>query len=248
MVNVTKKLYSSTNIIKFADDTAVVGLISNNKEMAYLEEMKNLETWWQENNLLLNVRKTKKLIVDFSTKQERNYQALIINGSPVERVDSFRYLSVHIMQDLSWSCDVNNLVKKARQCLYHLRLLKDFKLPSKVLKTFYTCTIESILRGIITAWFGKSIKQDRQALQKVVRSAESIIHAKLPDLETIYRKWCWTKARKIMKDLSHPNNGLFSLFPLLKGNHRENEEELLPAGHSGTQPEHIEPGLSGLLL
>ncbi|KAK3551057.1 hypothetical protein QTP70_011497 [Hemibagrus guttatus] len=129
----------------------------------------------------------------------------------LERVYSFRYLGVHITQDLSWSCHVNTLVKKAWQCLYHLRHLKDFKLPSKVLKTFYTCTIDSILMGSITAWFGNSTKQDRQALQRVVRSAERTIHAQLPDLETIYIKQYWTKARKIMKDLSHPNNGVFSL-------------------------------------
>ncbi|KAI5618092.1 gastrula zinc finger protein XlCGF28.1-like [Silurus asotus] len=202
---------NSTTIIKFADDTVVVGLISNNDETAYLQEVKNLERWCQENNLLLNVSKTKELIVDFSTKQERSYQPLNICGTPVERVDSFRYLGVHITQDLSWSCHINTLVKKARQRLYHLRRLRDFKLPSQVLKTFYTCTIESVLTGSITSWFGNSTMQDRRALQRVVRSAERTIHTELPDLQDIYSTRCRTRARKIVKDLSHPNNGLFSL-------------------------------------
>ncbi|KAK3526119.1 hypothetical protein QTP70_016099, partial [Hemibagrus guttatus] len=174
---------NSTTIIKFADDTVVVRLISDNNEMAYLEEVRNLENWYQRNNLLIKVSKTKELIVDFSTNQERNYQTPVINESPVERVDSFRYLSVHITQDLSWSYHINTIVKKARQHLYHLRGLRDFRLPSK----------------------------DRQALQRVVRSAERIIRTKLPDLRSIYSKQCWTKARKIVKDLGHPNNGLFSL-------------------------------------
>ncbi|KAK3573033.1 hypothetical protein QTP86_012229 [Hemibagrus guttatus] len=160
-------------------------------------------------NLLLNISKTKELIGDFSTKQQRNYQPFIINGTPVERVDSFRYLGVHIMQDLSWSCHVNTLVKKAQHASLPSKTPKG--LPSKVLKTFYTCTIESILTGSITAWFGNSTKQNRQALQRVVQSAEHTNHAELPDLETICSKRCWTKARKIMKDLSHPNNRLFSL-------------------------------------
>ncbi|KAK3568591.1 hypothetical protein QTP86_009402 [Hemibagrus guttatus] len=141
---------SSTNIIEFADDTAVVGLISNNDKTAYLEEIKNLETWCQDNNLLLNISKT-ELIVDFSTKQERNYH--LPSG------ESGQFLVP--------------------------RRLKDFKVPSKVLKTFYTCTIESILTRSITAWFGNSTKQDRQALQRVVRSAECTIRTMVPDLETI---------------------------------------------------------------
>ncbi|KAK1802918.1 hypothetical protein P4O66_021445 [Electrophorus voltai] len=48
---------SSTIIVKFADDTVVMGLISDNDERAYLEEIKHLENWCQENNLLLNVSK-----------------------------------------------------------------------------------------------------------------------------------------------------------------------------------------------
>ncbi|KAK1800336.1 hypothetical protein P4O66_005471 [Electrophorus voltai] len=76
---------------------------------------------------------------------------------------------------------------------------------------FYTCTIESILKGNITVWFGNSTKQERQALQSVVHSANRITHTELPDLQTIYYKWCQTKARRIVKDPTHPNNRLFSL-------------------------------------
>ncbi|KAK1803275.1 hypothetical protein P4O66_004061 [Electrophorus voltai] len=202
---------SSTIIVKFADDTIVMGLISDNDERAYLEEIKHLENWCQENNLLLNVSKTKELIVDCSKKQERHYQPVRISGTTVERVDSFRYLGVHNSQDLSWSLHTNSLAKKARQHLYHLRRLRDFRLPSKVLRNFYTCTIESILMGNITVWFGNSTKQNRQVLQRVVRSAERITHTELPDLQTIYYKRCQTKARRIVKDPTHPNNRLFSL-------------------------------------
>ncbi|KAK1798708.1 hypothetical protein P4O66_006990, partial [Electrophorus voltai] len=90
--------------------------------------------------------------------------------------------------NLSWYHHTNSLAKKARQHLYHLRRLRDFRLPSKVLRNLYACTIESILTGNITVWFGNSIKQDRQALQRVVCSAERITHTELPDLQTIYYK------------------------------------------------------------
>ncbi|KAK1787290.1 hypothetical protein P4O66_002796 [Electrophorus voltai] len=114
---------SFTIIVKFADDTVVMGLISDNDEKVYMEEIKHLENWFQENNLLLIVSKTKELIVECSNKQEWHYQPVRINETMVERVDSFKYLGVHISQDLSWSHHNNSLAKKARQRLYHLRCL-----------------------------------------------------------------------------------------------------------------------------
>ncbi|KAK3523821.1 hypothetical protein QTP70_010433 [Hemibagrus guttatus] len=63
---------TNSTTIKFANDTVEVGLISDNNETAYLEEIRNLENWCQRNNLLLNVSKTKELIVEFSMKQERS--------------------------------------------------------------------------------------------------------------------------------------------------------------------------------
>ncbi|CDQ95619.1 unnamed protein product [Oncorhynchus mykiss] len=52
-------MHASNSIIKFADDTTVVGLITNNNETPYREEVRALGVWCQENNLTLNVNKTK---------------------------------------------------------------------------------------------------------------------------------------------------------------------------------------------
>ncbi len=83
--------HSSTSIVKFADDTVVLGLISNNDETAYLGEVERLTSWCQDNCLSLNVSKTKELIVDFRKRQQRPYTPLMISGTPVERVSSFKY-------------------------------------------------------------------------------------------------------------------------------------------------------------
>ena len=42
----------------------VVGLITNNNEMAYTEEVGTLTVWCQVSNRSINVSKTKELIVD----------------------------------------------------------------------------------------------------------------------------------------------------------------------------------------
>ncbi len=58
--------HSSNVIVKFADDTMVIG---DNDETAYREEVSTLTKWCQENHLSLNIDKTKELVVDFETEQ-----------------------------------------------------------------------------------------------------------------------------------------------------------------------------------
>ncbi len=110
--------HSSTSIIKCADDTVVLGLISNNDETAYLDEVEKLTSWCQDNCLSLNASKTKELIVDFRKIQQRPYTPLKISGTPVERVSSFKYLGVNISEDLTWTTRIQTQVNKARQRLY----------------------------------------------------------------------------------------------------------------------------------
>ncbi|KAK1786349.1 hypothetical protein P4O66_018038, partial [Electrophorus voltai] len=63
-------MHSSNHIIKFADDTTVVGLINKDNESAYREEVRELVSWCKVNNLYLNVDKTKEMVVDFRRARE----------------------------------------------------------------------------------------------------------------------------------------------------------------------------------
>ncbi|KAI3352199.1 hypothetical protein L3Q82_005165 [Scortum barcoo] len=83
--------HSSNTIIKFADDTTVIGL--NDDERAYREEVRALTSWCQYNNPHLNICTTKKLIVDFMKRQGEEHIPLSINETTVERVHSFRFLT-----------------------------------------------------------------------------------------------------------------------------------------------------------
>lgn len=51
--------HSFNSIIKFTDDTTVVGLITNDNKTAYREEVDTLAVWCHVNNLSLNVSKNK---------------------------------------------------------------------------------------------------------------------------------------------------------------------------------------------
>ncbi|KAK3540831.1 hypothetical protein QTP86_002361 [Hemibagrus guttatus] len=96
-------------IIKYTDDTTVVGQISNNDESAYREEIQSLSAWSSINNFTLNAKKTKELIVDFQKSNSNRHFPIYINGSEVEHVSSFKFLGVHISEDLSWHLNTSTL-------------------------------------------------------------------------------------------------------------------------------------------
>ena len=64
------------------------------------------------------------------------------------------------------------------------------KMCSQILKRFYSCTIESILTGCITAWYGNCSASDHKAPQRVVCAAQYITGAKLPAIQALYTRRC----------------------------------------------------------
>ncbi len=108
--------HSSNVIVKFTDDTMVIGPITDNDETAYREEVSTLTKWCQENHLSLNIDKTKELVVDFR-RQSREHTPIIIDKTPVERVNSIKFLAVHITEDLTWFAHTDAVLNKTHQRL-----------------------------------------------------------------------------------------------------------------------------------
>eukprot|EP00061_Rhincodon_typus_P006459 g27122.t1 len=190
-------------IYKFADDTPAVGWISNNDESKYRREIEGLVMWCDENNLSLNIGKTKELISDFR-KKGAEHSPIDSNGTEVEKVKSIKFPGGMITDNLSWTSHVNVIVMKAQRCLFFLRRLRKFGMSIRPLTNFYKCTIESILSGCITAWYGNSSDQDCKKLQKVVYTAQTITETNLLSMDCIYTADCCRKAANIIKDPSYP--------------------------------------------
>eukprot|EP00061_Rhincodon_typus_P004763 g23376.t1 len=130
-------------IYMFADNTTVVGRISNNDESEYRKE-KGLVTCYNENNLSLNVSKTKELIINLR-KKAGEHDPIYINRAEVERVENITFLGMTITNNLSWTSHVDAMVKKGQQRLF-LRRFRKFDISIKSLTNFYRCTNKSILQ------------------------------------------------------------------------------------------------------
>ncbi len=120
--NVCVSHCKSVQIFKFADDTTLIGLITNNNESYYRREVSTLFEWSCTHNLKLNVLKTKEMVFDFRWRKNA-VSPLTVNGQDIENVQCFKFLGTTISATLKWDWDDNlrGIVKKSHQRLFFLK-------------------------------------------------------------------------------------------------------------------------------
>ena len=190
----------------------IAGFIQLNNETTYRDQVDRLVGWCDENNLELNVDKTKEIIVDFR-KSKVDHVPLNILGKEVEIVDTFKFLGSLISNDLKWEKNVDHIAKKAQQRLFFLRRLKRFGVSEVILLKFYRAVIESVLTFSITVWFGNTTHKDRAKLNKIVKTSSNIIGIDLPSLESLFYSRVSRKTASIIRDKHHPAHTLFDPLP-----------------------------------
>ena len=151
-------------------------------------------------------------MVDFRKKGPPVPQ-LFINGDPIEKVGSFKFLGSLISEDLKWDNNVSSIVKKANQRMYFLRQLRKFGMKKVILIHFYRAVIESILTFSIIVWFGNTSAKQITKLNRIVKTASKIVGCELPSLESLYETRTKKRAHRIIEDATHPANDLFEMLP-----------------------------------
>lgn len=204
--------HGSVSLYKYADDTTIIGLITNNQETVYRAQINQAVTWCTDHDLLLNTSKTKELIVDLR-RQPSPKTPVLIEGEPISITDQFKLLGIHISNNLKWKINTDHIYNKAQQRLFHLRQLKKFRVRSHLLLRFYMAIVESIITTSITVWFGSLDSLSRKKLQRVINRASKVIGSSLQSIEALYHKRTLRRAHKITADTSHPAHNLFQLLP-----------------------------------
>jgi hypothetical protein len=87
--NIRTELKARGATYKEQDDTTVVGLITDDDEPAYREEVRDLAVWCQDNNLSLNISQTKELIMD-CRKQRAEHFPSDIDRAVVQQLQVLR--------------------------------------------------------------------------------------------------------------------------------------------------------------
>ena len=199
-----RQTHSSCPLIKFADDTALSGLISDNDDVQYKNEISDFVNWCDMNYLDLNVGKTKEMIIDFRKENKVDFEPIVIKDESVEKVSKYKYLGMVIDDKLSWKENCDYIYKRTQTRMFCLKKLRSFNVNSDILQIFYSSVISSIMSFGITCWGGNMTETDKQRVNKQIRRAGRIVGREQDDLETMYSRQLTKKLTSVLADSTHP--------------------------------------------
>ncbi|KAJ8391481.1 hypothetical protein AAFF_G00089550 [Aldrovandia affinis] len=114
--NDCKSTHANCHLIKFADDTVLLSLLSGT-EQNHGQALYNFIEWCNSALLELNVSKTKEMVIDFRRKPQRT-DPVVIHCEEVDVMDQYKYLGTIFDNTLEFEQNTEAIIKKAHQRQY----------------------------------------------------------------------------------------------------------------------------------
>ena len=130
----------------------------------------NINEWTKKQKMMINEKKTKTLIFNYTEKYQFTTR-LTINNEQIEVIDSTKLLGTIITNDLKWDYNCKSLVKKANSRMELLRKVSSFGLDQVELKNIYVIFIRSVLEQSATVWHSSLTEENKNDLERVQKSA-----------------------------------------------------------------------------
>jgi len=107
---------------KYVDDTTMTEILEKSAVSGMQSFIDELVRQSSAAGMIVNGRKTREMLVGTVLKDPPPYVTL--SGTPVERVTSFKLLSVYVASDLKWEQHIDTITSKAASRLHFLKQLK----------------------------------------------------------------------------------------------------------------------------
>jgi hypothetical protein len=130
------------------------------------QEINQINEWLRSNKLSLNVAKSKFMVFHQRNKTFLN-PTIMINNTPIEKVDSFNFLGITIDTNLSWKPHIDKIGSKISRALGILNKLKNY-LPLHIKINMYNSMIAAHINYGILAW-GSNLTRIEKLQKKAIR-------------------------------------------------------------------------------
>ena len=139
-------------IVMFADDTIMFinGTDAAAISSKFNNELMNVATWLQTNELSLNVDKSNFMIFKDNKKDASNVY-IEIGGRSISQVCETKFLGVTIDDKLTWKCHIENISRKISKSIVIIYKLTPF-VNNKTLLDLYYSLIYTYLTYCSIVW------------------------------------------------------------------------------------------------
>ncbi|KAI8492567.1 hypothetical protein Bbelb_296080 [Branchiostoma belcheri] len=158
----------------FVDDLNLIESRVLSDQSRLQNDLNELSTWSDKNNMKLNPGKCKTVHVCFC-RNPSPPPPLSINGHVLEVVKSAKCLGITFQSDLRWDTHVAEVTKKGSQRLHLLCRLRQFNVPADDLVTVYTCFIRPVLEYGAPVWHPGLTTTQRRKIERIQKRATKII-------------------------------------------------------------------------
>ena len=175
MINDLELANLNTAHWKYVDDVTLPETVSIHKSSALPSDLNTIENWTKENNMKLNGKKCKEMIVSF-LRNEIDIPRLCIEETPLELVTSFKVLGMTLNNKLKWQDNTLVIVKKASKRLYIIRVLRRCGLSASNLLVVYLSLVRPLLEYACPIWHTMLPTYLSDKIERVQKRAFRIIY------------------------------------------------------------------------
>ena len=113
----------------FVHDTTLTEPLSVQNQPTYMEHsFQQLQSWANDNDMVVNLNKTKEIVMGHPSKTSRLLPLQLSSGH-IQCVNSVELLGINLDADFSWNSHVAAVTSKATQRLYFLKQLRHASIP-----------------------------------------------------------------------------------------------------------------------
>ena len=143
----------------------------NLKTQKYVEEVND---WTEENKMVLNPKKTKNMIFNFSNDHQFTTK-INLKGENIETVDETKLLGTIITSDLKWRRNTEAIVKDANKRMRILHSAAKFTSKISDLKIIYNMFIRSKLEHSSVVWGSSITQEESDDIERIQKAAVKVI-------------------------------------------------------------------------
>lgn len=139
----------SSKICLFADDCVIYRKITGASDVATLQsDLNNIYKWWLTWCMELNINQCKSMRI---SRSNTICPAFALNTCPLQSVSTYRYLGIHITNDLSWKHHIQYITLKCNRSLRYLKRNFSFA-PVQLKRLLYISYVSPKLEYASSIW------------------------------------------------------------------------------------------------